>query len=149
MTEIEQATESEIEVEESKAPEPPPPPPKLFYSAKAGGFFTDALHKPEHIPDDATEITHDEWQAVLNEQSQGKQIVGGPDGKPISIDRVVTPAMKRRSLLAQMQKLATSTEAANAQRGVTLGKAGAKQALQAIDDKIEALRAQLPPEEPT
>ena len=53
----------------------------MFYSAKTGGFYDRAIHG-DKIPADVVEITADEWQALLDGQAQGKQIVAGKGGKP-------------------------------------------------------------------
>lgn len=131
-----------------REPKPPEhrPPGQKYYSAKARGFFSDDLHAKEHMPDDVVAVTDDEWQAVLNEQSQGKQIVGGPDGKPIAVERVPTPAQIRRRILAQIDRLNTSPESMAAQRAAILGKPGSRAALEAIENKIAALQESLPPE---
>jgi hypothetical protein len=125
-------------------PNPTPANPKKHYSATVRGFFSEEIHGA-NLPVDAVEITTDEWQALLAAQTSGKQIVPGPDGKPIAVDPIITPAMKRRRIEAQIQKLRTAPDTLDAQRGVLLGKTGAKEALQAIDNQMAALQATLPP----
>lgn len=128
---------------------PTPVAPKKYYSATARGFFSEEVHGT-NMPKDAVEITTDEWQALLVEQgTNGKQIVPGANGKPIAIDPIITPAMKRRRIEAQIQKLRTGPDTLDAQRGVLLGKPGAKETLQAIDNQIAALQATMPPLELT
>lgn len=80
----------------------------MFYSAQTGGFYDRAIHG-DKIPADAVEITREEWQALLDGQSQGKIIVAGKGGKPELRDpeppapvvtRSVTPRQARLALLA-------------------------------------------------
>lgn len=51
-----------------------------FYSPSAHGFFT--------VPDDAVKITDEEWQSLLDQQSKGKIIQPGPDGKPVATGEI-------------------------------------------------------------
>ena len=46
---------------------------KYFYSPSTGGFFIDVIHR--EIPGDAVEITAEQHQKLLLEQSEGKTIV--------------------------------------------------------------------------
>jgi hypothetical protein len=80
----------------------------MLYSAKTGGFYDREIHG-NNIPADAVEITREEWNALLDGQSQGKQIVAGAGGKPELRDpeppapvvpRSVTPRQARLALLA-------------------------------------------------
>ena len=52
----------------------------MFFSAKTGGFYDREIHA--EIPSDAVEITTEEWNALLDGQAHGKQIVAGAGGKP-------------------------------------------------------------------
>lgn len=119
--------------------------PKKFYSAKTLGFYAEEIHGAD-MPSDAVEVTHDEWQALLNAQSDGKQIVPGPGGKPIATDRIASAADVRAEHLAKIERLKTSVETLDAQRGALLGKPGAKEKLLTIDNQIAALVATLPPD---
>lgn len=120
--------------------------PKRFYAASTRGFYSDDIHGT--MPGDALEITTDQWSALLQAQSQGKQIAPGPDGKPIAIDPIVTPAMKRQRIEAQIDVIRKGPEMADALRETLLGKPGAKERLAAIDAQIGALRATIPPMPP-
>lgn len=53
----------------------------MFFSAQTCGFYDREIHG-DNIPADAVEITREEWLALLDGQSQGKQIVAGKDGRP-------------------------------------------------------------------
>jgi len=134
-------------VDQTPPPKPKLPerrdPPRIFWCGKTRGFFSSYIHKT--IPEEAVEITVDEWNAVLQEHATtGKEIVSGQNGKPVAVDPVITPAMRRRSIEAQIEALRSAPETLDAQRGVLLGKPGAKEQLAAIDAQIEALRATLP-----
>lgn len=58
---------------------------KMFYSKSAGGFYATAIHG-DSIPLDAVEITVEQHAALLEGQSQGKQIAGDEAGNPILVD---------------------------------------------------------------
>lgn len=53
----------------------------MYYSGKTGNFYDRAIHG-DAIPEDAVEITTEEWSALLDGQSSGKIIVAGKGGKP-------------------------------------------------------------------
>lgn len=128
---------------------PIPSKPRKFYSPSIGGFLTEEIHGTA-LPQDAVEITYDEWQALLAAQStQGKQIVPGPSGKPIAADPIVTPAMKRAAIQAQIDQIRRHSDTLDLHRATVLGKPGAKEQLAAIDAQIEALKATLPPIDPS
>lgn len=80
----------------------PKAPPKHFYSPSTGGFYRDDVHG-ERKPADCVEITHAQWQSLLDEQSGGKQIVTGKTGLPIAVDRKPTPenVLRTRDRLLQ------------------------------------------------
>jgi len=120
-----------------------PPKTRKFFSAERKGFFTEDIHG-DNLPVDAVEITHDEWQALLEAQNNGKQIVVGKGGKPVAANPVVTPAMKRQAIEMQIDTIRRAPDTLDVQRAAALGKPGAKEQLQAIDNQIEALRATLP-----
>lgn len=126
------------------APHPMPENPRKFFSASVGGFFSEEIHGLGNLPKDAVEITPEEWRALLDAQGAGKQIVAGPKGRPVAVDPVMTPEMKRQSIELQIDQIRRSSEAIDAHRDAILGKQGAKERLAAIDAKMEALRATLP-----
>ena len=53
----------------------------LLYSTSARGFFASTLHGNE-IPADAVPVSEADYAALFEGQSQGAQIVPGPDGAP-------------------------------------------------------------------
>lgn len=119
--------------------------PKRYYSASRNGFFSQDIHGA-NLPADAVEITHDEWQSLLDAQGRGgKKIVPGPDGKPAAVDQDMTPEMKRRLIEAQIDELRRAPDTIDLHRAAALGKPGAREQLESIDNRIEALRATLPP----
>jgi len=120
-------------------------PPKKYYSASRRGFFSEEIHGNK-MPDDVVEITRDEWQALLHAQNhEGKQIVPGPDGKPVAANQVITPEMQRQVIEAQIDGLRRAADTLDLQRAAALGKPGSREQLEAIDKRIEALRATMPP----
>lgn len=58
------------------------------YSPSTRGFYSNDFHKS--IPGDAIEITDDEWQDLLGQQSTGKQITIGTHGRPIATEHKPT-----------------------------------------------------------
>jgi hypothetical protein len=56
----------------------------MFYSKSTGGFYTTEIHG-ENIPSDAKEITSELYIALLDGQTEGKQISSDNDGNPILI----------------------------------------------------------------
>ena len=57
----------------------------MYYSKSTGGFY----HDPMIMPSDGIEISDELYKFLLEEQSNGKQIVSGKDGKPIAVNRAV------------------------------------------------------------
>jgi len=76
----------------------------IYYSKTTKGFYCDEIHGT-NIPSDCVQITKEQHTNLLNEQSQGKQIVPDKDGYPIAIIPPVIPPtwedirVKRDSLL--------------------------------------------------
>jgi len=62
-----------------------------FFSASTGGFYSTDVHDEKtQIPADVVEISNERWQELLQEQTNGKQIVAGVNGQPTAIERPVT-----------------------------------------------------------
>ena len=61
----------------------------IYYSKITKGFYSDGVHGT-NIPADCVIISEETWRHLLNEQSQGKQIVPDENGYPIAI---VPPAV--------------------------------------------------------
>lgn len=132
--------------ETSTAPEAPPEI-KRFYSATARGFFSDDFHHPSKMPADVVAITHDEWAALLEAQSQGKEITVDQAGRPIAIDPVDTPDVKRRKIQYRLDALDTKSSRAYREHvlsvPVAAGQPTALERLQGYEQQAVALRAQL------
>lgn len=58
----------------------------MLYSKSTNGFYLIEIHG-KNIPSDVVEISFEEWQELLDKQSQGMQIVSNEDGFPV----VTTP----------------------------------------------------------
>jgi|GEM_PF-2995216 len=54
---------------------------EIFYSAATRGFYMRGVHKD--IPQDATAVAREEYEALLEGQSAGQQIVPGQNGEPV------------------------------------------------------------------
>lgn len=61
----------------------------IYYSKTTRGFYCKEIHGT-NIPSDAVQITNERQANLMNEQSQGKQIVPDENGYPIAI---VPPAI--------------------------------------------------------
>ena len=61
-----------------------------YYSKTTKGFYCEEIHGT-NIPSDAVQITKEQHTNLLNEQSQGKQIVPDENGYPIAIVPPVIP----------------------------------------------------------
>lgn len=61
----------------------------MFYSKSTKGFYIVEIHGSD-IPDDAVEITTAEHSALLDAQTNGKEITSDAQGRPIAVDRVET-----------------------------------------------------------
>jgi len=81
------------------------PDVERFYSAQARGFFSTDLHAKEKLPADAVPITHDEWVALLEAQTQGKEIVPDSSGKPAARNPQPSVALQRAQIAHQLQQL--------------------------------------------
>ena len=62
----------------------------IYYSKTIKGFYCEEIHGTD-IPSDCVQISSETHQTLLNEQSQGKQIVPDEKGFPIAIVRPVIP----------------------------------------------------------
>ncbi len=56
----------------------------IYYSKTTKGFYNQEIHGT-NIPPDCVRITNEQHVYLLNEQSQGKQIVPDTNGYPIAI----------------------------------------------------------------
>lgn len=58
----------------------------MFYSKSTQGFYDIAIHGVANIPEDAIEITAEKYAALLEGQSQGKQITTDEAGCPVLVE---------------------------------------------------------------
>ncbi|MDU6434804.1 MAG: tail fiber assembly protein [Pantoea sp.] len=85
-----------------------------FYSASTNGFYSEEMNG-EAIPDDSVEITDEEWESLLDGQSQGKLITADKNGRPILKD-YPAPTSEQLIEMAEVEKtklLAIATVAIN------------------------------------
>lgn len=73
----------------------------MFFSKKTGGFYDTEIHG-NLMPEDALEITLEEWKTLLEEQAKGKNIIGDENGRPILQNYV----QKENVTLSPIEKLA-------------------------------------------
>lgn len=57
----------------------------MHYSASKKGFYSPDIHG-ENMPEDAVELSDEEYQELLDGQSAGEQIQTGDDGRPVLRD---------------------------------------------------------------
>lgn len=62
----------------------------IYYSKTTKGFYCEEIHGT-NIPSDCVQITNEQHASLMNEQSQGKQIVPDKNGYPIAIVPLVIP----------------------------------------------------------
>lgn len=82
-----------------------------YYSKTIGGFLSSEIH--DTIPSDAVELTDDEYWALLDAQSGGKQIVADADGRPVLIDGPEPqpkPAPTKEELMAKLLEIQAQLE---------------------------------------
>ncbi|RRW94285.1 phage tail assembly chaperone [Pandoraea apista] len=58
----------------------------IKFSKETRGFYDSAMHGT-NVPDDAVEISTEEFDALFAAQAAGKLIVGDDNGRPIAIDQ--------------------------------------------------------------
>lgn len=62
----------------------------IYYSKITKGFYSDGVHGA-NVPSDCVVISEETWRNLLEDQSQGKQIVPDENGYPIAIVPPVAP----------------------------------------------------------
>jgi hypothetical protein len=72
----------------------------LRYSPSTGGFYPEAICY-SHLPSDLVTISEAEHEALMTAQARGHLIETDGDGKPVSIERVVTAATEAQEALRQ------------------------------------------------
>ncbi|MBD8241358.1 tail fiber assembly protein [Pantoea agglomerans] len=73
-----------------------------FYSASTNGFYSEQMNG-DTIPDDAIEITDEEWGALLDGQSKGKLISSDKKGRPVLKD-YPAPTAEQLAAMAASEK---------------------------------------------
>lgn len=73
-----------------------------FYSASTNGFYSEEMNG-DTIPEDAIEITDEEWGALLDGQSKGKLISSDKKGRPVLKD-YPAPTAEQLAVMAASEK---------------------------------------------
>lgn len=81
----------------------------MKFSATTNGFYDADIHG-ENIPDDAVEITAEEYAALFEDQSLGKCIQSDSDGLPVAVDHV--PSTEELASAARTQRDAMISDVA-------------------------------------
>lgn len=56
------------------------------------------------------EITNEQWQNLLDEQSKGKQIVTGTNGQPVAIEHILSNEEQRQNRIFELQNCLDKTD---------------------------------------
>jgi hypothetical protein len=108
----------------------------MFYASSTRGFYNSAVHST--IPDDAVPITEEAHAALIDGQSEGNQIVPGPDGYPIlAAPPAPTPEQILAAERAQMNPFAAAFWQAMKQVPAT----GFAHLLDRVEQTVAAARA--------
>jgi len=108
-----------------------------------GGWQSTDIHK--QVSPDAVPVTDDERAALLAEQSKGKVIRPGADGRPVAVDPpAADPAIARRTAIAA-RLAAIDLLSVRPLRAVAAGAAtdDDRTRLKALDDEAAGLRVEL------
>jgi len=73
-----------------------------FYSVSTNGFYSEEMNG-DTIPEDAIEITDEEWGALLDGQSKGKLISSDKKGRPVLKD-YPAPTAEQLAVMAASEK---------------------------------------------
>lgn len=81
----------------------------MFYSKSTRGFYTYDIHG-ENMPSDVVEITAEQYYALMEGQSSGKEIVPDKKGYPVLKNVVISKEEKRRIADQQARAYLASTD---------------------------------------
>ncbi|MFY8044685.1 MAG: hypothetical protein ACOVOD_17340 [Rhodoferax sp.] len=82
----------------------------MFYSAQTNGFYDAEIHEG-NIPEDAVEITLEQYQELIDGSKQVRVISAGPDGYPILKDYPeLTPEQAQKLLNAKARAYLDKTD---------------------------------------
>lgn len=59
----------------------------MLYSKSTGGFYDKEIHG-DNVPSDAVEISQGQYLEMIEGQSNGKQIVGDANGRPVLVEPI-------------------------------------------------------------
>lgn len=74
-----------------------------YYSASNKGFFDNTIHQT--LPSDAVEVADEDYQALLNAQAQGSNIVPGSNGYPTTVAVVAGAGAGAPSVIGQLTEI--------------------------------------------
>lgn len=122
----------------------------LHYSAAAGGFFDDTIHRA--LPTDAVPVSNDRHRELLAGQAAGLRIAAGADGKPLLRRPQRTPvadlradriARAKSAAFSRIEAVAPTWRQLNALRGEGIVDFAAIDAIRTASDALEAAIAQM------
>lgn len=87
----------------------------MFYSKSTGGFYDTDVHGGS-IPADAVEISVEQWQQLLEDQTNGKVITCDDNGNVVSAEpspqeEVVLPQPTKEDLMSKLLEIQAQLEA--------------------------------------
>lgn len=104
------------------------------FSASTLGFYHTDVHSHDQMPADALNITDEHYQAMMQAQHDGKQIVAGKDGLPVAITPVIDPQTAIKQQISALERAITPRRLREAILGIDDGW------LKAQDGMIKTLR---------
>ena len=116
----------------------------MLFAKSTGGFYSRDIHG-KAIPADATEITADEYAALLAGQSAGQRIMAGDDGRPYLADppapsEAERQASQRQQILAELAALGAA--GARPARAIALAVAAGDEPAPADIARLREIEAQ-------
>lgn len=73
-------------------------------------FWKNGFYLEQNEEKTRFEISDEEWQNLLNAQSNGKEIVTGENGRPVAIEHITTDEEKRQNRIRELQSLLDKTD---------------------------------------
>lgn len=116
-----------------------------YYSPSASGFFLSTIHPS--LPNDAVELSAEEYEQLIAAQEHGKQITVNALGRPVAVTTTFTEADLAQQRITEIQSLLTANDLASVRplRAKLAGTATEfdDARLAELEEQAQALRAEL------
>lgn len=73
-------------------------------------YWENGFYLEQNKENSRVEITDEEWQSLLNEQTNGKEIVTGENGRPVAIEHIANDEEKRQFRIRELSDLLEKTD---------------------------------------